>query len=122
LTGSGHGAVYQGHVPGPALVGRTAGALAILAAVGLTAWSLTERIPVYLHAYTVVIAFMAFTSSVGWVSSKPRFFLPAVLLALPLARLLAPLRTSVLVSLIAVLTAASTWFGMYLIIIAKWAP
>jgi hypothetical protein len=97
-------------------------ALAILAAVGLTAWSLTERIPVYLHAYTVVIAFMAFTSSVGWVSSKPRFFLPAVLLALPLARLLAPLRTSVLVSLIAVLTAASTWFGMYLIIIAKWAP
>jgi len=96
--------------------------LAILAAVGLTIWSLTERSPVYLHAYTVVIAFMAFTSSVGWVSSKPRFFLPAVLLALPLARLLAPLRTSVLVSLIAVLTAASTWFGMYLIIIAKWAP
>jgi hypothetical protein len=96
--------------------------LAILAALGLTAWSLTERIPVYLHAYTVVVALMAFTTSAAWVSSKPRFFLPAVLLALPVARLLAPLRTSVLVSLIAVLTAASTWFGMYLVIIAKWAP
>jgi hypothetical protein len=96
--------------------------LAILAAVGLTVWSLTERIPVYLHVYTVVVAFMAFTPSAAWVSSKPRFFLPAVLLALPLARLLAPLRTSVLVSLIAVLTAASTWFGLYLMIIAKWAP
>ena len=96
--------------------------LAILAAVGLTAWSLTERIPVYLHVYTVVVAFMAFTTSAAWVSSKPRFFLPAVLLALPLARLLAPLRTSVLVSLIAVLTAASTWFGLYLMVIAKWAP
>ncbi|MGH3200177.1 MAG: mannosyltransferase family protein [Streptosporangiaceae bacterium] len=95
--------------------------LAILAAVGLTAWSLTERIPVYLHAYTVVVAFIAFTTSAAWVSSKPRFFLPAVLLALPLARLLAPMRTSVLVSLIAVLTAASTWFSMYLMIIAKWA-
>ena len=96
--------------------------LAILAAVGLTVWSLTERIPVYLHVYTVVVAFMAFTTSAAWVSSKPRFFLPAVLLALPLARLLAPLRTSVLVSLIAVLAAASTWFGLYLMIIAKWAP
>lgn len=96
--------------------------LAILAALGLTAWSLTERIPVYLHAYTVVVALIAFTTSAAWVSSKPRFFLPAVLLALPLARVLASLRTSVLVCLIAVLTAGSIWFGMYMMIIAKWAP
>ena len=85
--------------------------LAFLAALGLTAWSLTERIPLYLHAYTVVVALMAFTTSANWISSKPRFMLPAVLLALPMARLLAPLRTSVLVPLLAVLTAASTWFG-----------
>jgi Mannosyltransferase (PIG-V) len=95
--------------------------LAFLAALGLTAWSLTERIPVYLHAYTVVVALMALTTSANWMSSKPRFILPAFLLALPLARLLAPLRTSVLVPLLAVLTAASTWFGLYLLIIAKWA-
>jgi hypothetical protein len=95
--------------------------LAVLAALGLTAWSLTERIPVYLHAYTVVVVLMAFTASANWMSSKPRFLLPAFLLALPLARLLAPLRTSVLVPLLAVLTAASTWFGLYLLVIARQA-
>jgi hypothetical protein len=35
------------------------------------------------------------------------------------ARLPAPLRTSVLVPRIAVLTAATTWFGLYLVIIAR---
>jgi hypothetical protein len=44
------------------------------------------------------------------------------LLALPVARLLAPVRTSVLLPLFAVLTALSTWFGLYLITIAHWAP
>jgi hypothetical protein len=45
-----------------------------------------------------------------------------VLLALPAARLLAPLRTAVLVPLIGVLTVGTTWFGLYLTVIAKWAP
>jgi hypothetical protein len=54
-------------------------------------------------------------------SEKPRYFLPAVLLALPVARLLAPLRTSVLVPLIFVFTLASTWIGVYLLVIAHWA-
>jgi hypothetical protein len=38
------------------------------------------------------------------------------------ARLLAPLRTSVLVPLIGVLAVATTWFGLYLAIIARWTP
>jgi hypothetical protein len=105
----------QPSVPGLLVV------LAILAAVALTAWSLTERIPVYLHVYTVVVAFVAFTISANWLSEKPRYFLPAVLLALPVARLLAPLRTSVLVPLIVVFTLASTWIGIYVLIIAGWA-
>jgi hypothetical protein len=96
--------------------------LAIIATAVLAVWSLTERIPVYLHVYTVVIVFMALATSANWVSSKPRFVLPAVLLALPVARLLAPVRTSVLVPLIALLTAASTWFGLYLLVIGRWAP
>ena len=95
--------------------------LAILGAVALTAWSLTERIPVYLHVYTVVVALVAFTISANWFSEKPRYFLPAVLLALPVARLLAPLRTSVLIPLIVVFTLASTWIGVYLVVIAGWA-
>jgi len=92
--------------------------LAILAAVALTAWSLTERIPVYLHVYTVAVAVMAFATSASWLSVKPRFFLPAFLLALPVARRLAPLRTSVLVPLIIVLTLATTWMGVYLLAVA----
>jgi hypothetical protein len=95
---------------------------ALVAAVFLMLWSLTERIPVYLHVYTIVVVIMALVTSANWISSKPRFVLPAVLLALPLARLLAPLRTSVLVPLIAVLAAATTWFGVYLAVIARWAP
>ena len=95
---------------------------AIIAAVLLMLWSLTERIPVYLHVYTVVVVIMAVTTSANWISSKPRFVLPAVLLALPVARLLAPLRTSVLVPLVGVLTVATTWFGLYLTVIARWTP
>jgi len=95
--------------------------LAILGAAALTAWSLTERIPVYLHVYTIVVAGMAFATSANWLSEKPRYFLPAFLLALPVARLLAPLRTWVLVPLIAVLTLASTWAGVYLLVIAHLA-
>jgi hypothetical protein len=95
---------------------------AIIAGVVLLFWSLTERIPVFLHVYTLVIVVMALTTSANWISSKPRFLLPAFLLALPLARLLAPVRTSVLVPLIMVLAAASTWFGLYLLAIGGWAP
>ncbi|HMI26244.1 MAG TPA: hypothetical protein VK594_17305 [Streptosporangiaceae bacterium] len=95
---------------------------ALAAAVLLMFWSLTERIPVYLHLYTVAVVILAVTTSANWISSKPRFLLPAVLLALPLARLLAPLRTAVLVPLIGVLTVAATWTGLYLMVIAKWAP
>ena len=97
-------------------------ALAIIAGAALMLWSLTERIPVYLHVYTVLVVVMALASSANWIGSKPRFLLPAFLLALPVARLLAPLRTSVLVPLIALLTALSTWFGLYLIVIGRWAP
>jgi hypothetical protein len=75
-----------------------------------------------LHLYTAVVVIMAFTTSANWISSKPRFVLPAMLLALPVARLLAPLRTSVLVPLVGVLAVATTWFGLYLAIIARWTP
>src|SRR5580704_12059768 len=95
---------------------------ALCVAVLLMLWSLTERIPVYLHVYTIVVVFLALTTSANWISSKPRFMLPAVLLALPLARLLAPVRTSVLVPLIGVLAAAATWFGLYLAVLARWTP
>ena len=95
---------------------------ALVAAVLLLLWSLAGRIPVYLHVYSIVVVFMALTTSANWISSKPRFVLPAMLLALPVARLLAPLRTSVLVPIIGVLAVATTWFGLYLAIIERWTP
>ena len=94
----------------------------VIAAVLLMFWSLTERIPVYLHVYTVVVVVLAVPTSAKWISSKPRFLLPAVLLALPVARLLASLRTAVLVPLVGVLTVATTWFCLYVTVIAKWTP
>ena len=45
-----------------------------------------------------------------------------MLLALPVARLLVPLRTVVLVPLVGVLTVATTWFCLYVTVIAKWTP
>jgi Mannosyltransferase (PIG-V) len=96
--------------------------LAVVAGALLMVWSLTERIPLYLHVYTVVVVVVALVTSANWIGSKPRFILPAFLLALPVARLLAPVRTSVLVPLFGVLTAVSTWFGLYLIVIGRWAP
>jgi hypothetical protein len=97
-------------------------ALTIVAAVALMLWSLTERIPPCLHVYTVMVVALALVSSANWIGSKPRFLLPAILLALPVARLLAPVRTAVLVPLIAVLTVLSTWYGLYLVAIARWVP
>ena len=96
--------------------------LSLIAGVLLMVWSLTERIPFYLHVYTVVVVVVAVVTSANWIGSKPRFMLPAILLALPVARLLAPVRTAVLVPLFGVLTAVSTWFGLYLIVIGRWAP
>jgi len=95
--------------------------LVIAAAVILTAWSLAERIPVYLHAYTLVVVVLALAPGPYYLGSKPRFLLPAMLLGLPLARLLARARIWVLIPVIAVLAAASTWFGIYLMT-TGWAP
>jgi hypothetical protein len=96
--------------------------LALAAAVVLLVWSLTERIPVYLHVYTLVVAVLAFATSANWLGSKPRYLLPAVLLGLPLARVLAPVRIAILVLIFVVLAAVSTWFSLYLHIVAGWAP
>lgn len=95
--------------------------LAIAAAATLAAGSLTERMPVSLHAYTLVIVLTALATGPGYLGSKPRFLLPAMLLGLPLARLLAPARAWVLIPLTAMLAAASTGFSLYLMSVG-WPP
>ena len=95
--------------------------LVIAAAVILTACSLAERIPVCLHAYTLVVIVLALAPGPYYLGSKPRFLLPAMLLGLPLARPLARAPIWVLIPVIAILAAASTWFGIYLMT-TGWAP
>ena len=95
--------------------------LVIGAAVVLAIWSLAEPMPMYLRAYTLAVVLIAITSEAYYLGSKPRFLLPAVLLGLPLARVLAPARAWVLIPLIAVFAAASTSFSLYLMSVG-WAP
>ena len=94
----------------------------VIAAVLLMFWSLTERIPVYLHVYTVVVVVLAVTTSANWISSKPRFLLPACCWPCRWPGCWPPLRAAVLVPLVGVLTVATTWFGLYVTVIAKWTP
>jgi hypothetical protein len=86
--------------------------LAVLAATGLAAWMLTEQMPGYLKVYVLGTVGLALLSGPGWLGSKPRILLPALLLGFPLAKILAPSRNYVLIPLIAVLAAASAWFTL----------
>jgi Mannosyltransferase (PIG-V) len=95
--------------------------LVLIAAVMLMLWTLTERIPVYLYVYTVGVVILALGTNAYYMGSKPRLLLPAFLLALPLARILAPVRNIVLIPLIIILALASAWFSLFLMSIG-WAP
>jgi Gpi18-like mannosyltransferase len=86
--------------------------LALLAGVGLAAWTCTERIPAYLKVYVLITVLLALLTGPGFLGSKPRILLPALLLGFPLAKILAPSRTYVLIPLIIVLAAASAWFTL----------
>jgi hypothetical protein len=88
--------------------------LVIAAAVVLTICSLTERFPWSMHVYTLAIVVIALGVGPGWLGAKPRFLLPAVLLSVPAARLLAPLPAWLLGLVIGVLGAASVWFSLFL--------
>jgi hypothetical protein len=93
----------------------------LAAAVVLTICSLTERFPWSVHVYTLAIVVIALGVGPFYLGSKPRFLLPAVLLSVPVARLLAPLPAWLLGLVIGVLGAASVWFSLFLMS-AGWAP
>jgi Gpi18-like mannosyltransferase len=84
-------------------------------AVVLTLRSLAEKFPLSMHVYTVAVVVMAFGVGPFYLGSKPRFLLPAVLLSVPVARLLAPLPPWLLGLVIGLLGAASVWFSLFLI-------
>ena len=86
--------------------------LAILAAAALAAWTVTERIPAYLKVYVLCTVVLALLTGPGWLGSKPRILLPALILGFPLAKILAPSRNYVLIPMIVILAAASAWFTL----------
>jgi len=86
----------------------------IAAAVVLTICTLTEKFPWCVHVYTLVIVVIALGVGPLYLGSKPRFLLPAFLLSVPVARLLAPLPAWLLGLVIGVLGAASVWFSLFL--------
>jgi hypothetical protein len=97
-------------------------AIAIVGAIVLMLWTFAEPLPAMLRVYTVAVILHVYVENAAYFSSKPRYFLPAVLLALPLARLLATVRLWVAVPLLALLAVASTWFGLYITVIAHMSP
>ena len=94
--------------------------LVLAAAVVLTICSLTERFPWSVHVYTLAIS----SSPSAW-DPSPRLQAalraPAVLLSVPVARLLAPLPAWLLGLVIGVLGAASVSLSLFLMT-AGWAP
>jgi hypothetical protein len=95
--------------------------LVLAAAVLLADWGLAERIPWSMRAYTLVLVATAICTGPSYFGSKPRYLLPAMLLALPLARVLARARPWVLIPLVAVLAVLSTWFALFIMSV-PWAP
>jgi hypothetical protein len=88
--------------------------LALLAALVLVAWSLTEPTPAYLRVYTLVLAVLAVAVNATFMASKLRILLPAFPVALLLAKILSPARTYVLIPLMVILAMGSAWFTLFL--------
>lgn len=96
-------------------------ALVVVATLLLFGWSFAERIPLPLRVYTTGVVILALGSS-GFFNSKPRFLLPAFLLAYPLAVLLARVRLRVQAALFPVLGMTAVWYGTYVMTITGSNP
>ena len=94
--------------------------LTVVAAIVLWLWTFAERVPLFLRGYLTVVLATAL-GAYGYYQCRPRFLMPAFLLALPLALLLRGVPNRVLIPLFGVLAAASTWFGLYVIAISNLA-
>lgn len=96
-------------------------ALLVLAAIALLLWSYATPLPAELYVYSTIVVFMALTGSQHW-QSRPRFLLPAIALAIPLALLLARLKHRELAVLLPVGALAGGWFGAYMLATVQLYP
>lgn len=96
-------------------------ALVVFASLVLLLWSYTMRLPAAVQVYTTLVVVMALSSSEFW-QSRPRFLLPAVTLALPLAVSLARLPRRALLVLLPSGALAAGWFGAFLLAVVRINP
>lgn len=105
------------HLPGTA-VGQILEILATCAAaVILMVWLIVSRrrfgVPPYVLWYAGTIVFEALTAGPNTFGAKPRFLVPALVLGLPLAALLARLPTWLQACVITGASAFTIWFTLY---------
>ena len=99
-------------------VGQIVAVLATCAAaVVLTAWLIVSRrrlgVPPNVLWYAATVVFMALTAGPDTFGGKPRFLVPALVLGLPLAALLARTPTWLQAGVITVASAFTIWFTLY---------
>ncbi|MET7990659.1 hypothetical protein ABZU76_07085 [Amycolatopsis sp. NPDC005232] len=96
-------------------------AIIVLAAVALLVWTWCTKLPLPWQLYGTLTVLIALGSS-NYFQSRARFLLPAFVLMVPLALVLARLPTRVLVVLLPAGAAISAWYGSFLMTIAHVAP
>ncbi|WP_051166233.1 hypothetical protein [Amycolatopsis orientalis] len=99
----------------------TVTALVVLAAVVLQFWTWATRLPLPWQIYGTLTVVIALCSS-NFFQSRARFLLPAFVLTVPVALLLAKLPNRVLAVLLPAITVGSAWYGAFLLTIAHVAP
>lgn len=99
----------------------TVTALVVLAAVALQFWTWATRLPLAWQIYGTLSVLIALCSS-NFFQSRARFLLPAFVLIVPVALMLAKLPNRVLAVLLPVITIGSAWYGAFLLTIAHVAP
>ncbi|MFE3178213.1 hypothetical protein ACFXPA_28165 [Amycolatopsis sp. NPDC059090] len=99
----------------------TVTALVVLAAVVLQFWTWATKLPLPWQIYGTLTVVIALCSS-NFFQSRARFLLPAFVLTVPVALMLAKLPNRVLAVLLPVLTVGSAWYGAFLLTIAHVAP
>lgn len=99
----------------------TVTALIVLIAVALQLWTWTTRLPLPWQIYGTLTVVIALCSS-NYFQSRARFLLPAFVLTVPLALVLARLPNRALAVLLPATAVLSGWYGAYMMTIAHLAP
>jgi len=95
-------------------------ALVMLGCLGLVIWSITARLPWPVLVYGLLVTASVLLSS-GLMHSRPRLLLPAFVLLIPFAALLARARPATAAGVLAPIVALSAWFGAYMLAVFPYA-